>query len=976
MISTVLALLLVMAVVAVASTVVALRSPIAFRVAMRNVRRGPWRTVLVVAGLLVGTTIISGSLVINDTVNAVNVHFAYQAYGSTDEGIYNSSVAQGNFAYAFFPESAYEAIANRTASDPQIVGTTPEIVTGGSIFDRTNGVPESGIQVVGVNASAGAALGAFAYDNGSSTPGPAAGGVLLDDQLAANLGATTGDRVVLYGATPIPLVVQGVVKDDLRGGFLGGNTAFVGLAAAQSLWNASGRINFIAVTNAGSLAQGLAESGAVTAQLNATLAALGSPAGLAAYPLLETAVNQAIRSGSSITTLFLVLGLFSIVAGALLIVGIFVTLAEERKGEMGMLRAVGLPRRALVHTYYFEGLVYAAASALAGTALGVAVGYVLLELYVRSASSLSPSIATAFAESFTASPQSLLTAYVAGFLLTLGTIAAASARVSRLNIVRAIRSVPEPTPPLRLYTWLAYAGGALVALGGLLFAATRGGTGDVNSPLIGLGLAIAGAGLVASRFVPNRAAFSVTGILLIAWAGTTSLHRLVLGSQHSGTILAIFVEGIQMVVGAVLLFVFNSDLLVRGIGRLAGHRGRAVPVVRVGLAYPRRRPLRSAVNFMIFVMVIFTVVVVASYGAAVQQGLDNSVTAESGGYTFFGFTSVPVPGLPGAIANNSTLAGEFSTVVPLVVGTVAATLPGVTGPWEDSLYAAPANASAAQNFYSTNRYNFTATLGGMPASTVWHELATNASVAVVDGAYQPGGVTFGGSHPSVSLGAVVPLENPATHVARSVTVIGYMSETFLGGFWVNPSTAASLGYSGEAGFLLTTAPTVSATTAAQDLKRAFYPEGLVLFDFAQILASSVQTVEGIIGLLEVFVGLGLAVGIAGMGIVALRAVVERRTQIGMLRANGFTRGMVLAAFLVEYSYVTLLGTGVGTALALWLYYNATAANAGTPFGVFVIPGTTIATILLVAYALTLLAIVGPSWRAARLPPAEAVRYTE
>jgi ABC-type lipoprotein release transport system permease subunit len=33
-------------------------------------------------------------------------------------------------------------------------------------------------------------------------------------------------------------------------------------------------------------------------------------------------------------------------------------------------------------------------------------------------------------------------------------------------------------------------------------------------------------------------------------------------------------------------------------------------------------------------------------------------------------------------------------------------------------------------------------------------------------------------------------------------------------------------------------------------------------------------------------------------------------------------------------------------------------------------------IILVAYALTILAIVGPSIRAARLPPSEAVRYTE
>ena len=166
------------------------------------------------------------------------------------------------------------------------------------------------------------------------------------------------------------------------------------------------------------------------------------------------------------------------------------------------------------------------------------------------------------------------------------------------------------------------------------------------------------------------------------------------------------------------------------------------------------------------------------------------------------------------------------------------------------------------------------------------------------------------------------------------------------------------------------------TTASQDLKRAFFPYGLTLYNFAEILQKAIQSTEGAIGLLEVFVALGLAVGIAGMGIFSLRAVTERRTQIGMLRASGFTRGMIFGSFLLEYSYITLLGTAVGTGLALWLYWNATQVNTGGSFGAFTVPTATIVAIVLVAYGLTVLAIFGPSWRAANLPPAEAVRYTE
>jgi putative ABC transport system permease protein len=969
-------LLLILAVVAIIAAVLALRNRVPFRIAMRNVRRGRWRSVLIVLGLLVGTAIISGSLVINDTVATVNVHYAYQAWGYTTEAVYNSSVAQGSAPYGFFPIATYNSISTASASQSLIAGTTPEVIDTGSAYDTTTGVPQSGVDLIGVNSNQSSHLGAFTYDNGTTTVGPAPGTVLLDDQLASDLGASVGNRVVLYGATSVPLVVQGIVQDDTRGGFFGGTNAFVTLATGQALANESGRINFIAITNVGSLTETASHTGAVMTFLNTTLASLGHPDGLTANALLQDALNRAITAGTSDGTLFLVLGLFSIAAGALLIVGIFVTLAEERKGEMGMLRAVGLSRGSLVYVYFFEGLVYAAIAALVGTVLGLFVGYVLVLLAAKTILSTSPTVAAAFIQSFTVTGQSLAIAFVSGFLLTVVTIAAASGRVSRLNIVRAIRSVPEPPPTRRAYTLLAYLGVLSVVLGALLFIGTRTGTGDVSPPLIGFALVILGAGMVASRFVRNRYAFSAVGLLLIVWAGSVQFHEALIGHSHSGSIFAVFVEGILMVFGAVLLFIFNSDLLVAGIARLAGRRGKAVGVTRVGLSYPRRRAARSAVNFAIFAMIIFTVVIVAADGASVSAALANSVQAESGGYTFAAFSTTSIPDLPGQIANNSTLRAEISLAVPVATGTVFAYLP-TYGEYTDTVYAAPLGQPASGNFYTTNQYNFSKTWHDISTAAVWQQLETNASVAIVDGSYAPAQAGIGSSgHPTVSLGGQVALANPATRAVENVTVIAYMSQTFLSGFWINPTTADHLGYDNTQGALFTVAPGASVSTASQDLKRAFFPYGLTLYNFAQILQNAIQTTEGAIGLLEVFVALGLAVGIAGMGIFSLRAVTERRTQIGMLRASGFTRGMIFASFLLEYSYVTLLGTAVGTGLALWLYWNATQVNTGGSFGVFTIPTATILAIVLVAYGLTVLAIFGPSWRAANLPPAEAVRYTE
>jgi putative ABC transport system permease protein len=962
---------LVLAAVAIVSLALALAHRMEFRLALRNVRRGRTRTALLLLGLLVGTTIVSSSLIVGDTVGALNVHFTYQAFGFTDEAVTNQTPAAG---YPFFPAAVFPALAAHAQGTPGLKGLTPEIVGSVSALDRTTGIPQANLNLIGVDPSAAALLGSFTTDSGASLAGPAPGSVLLDAQAASDLNATAGHTLVLYGRSTVVAVVQAVVRDDTRGGFLFGGNVFVPLALAQTLENASGRINYIAATNQGSLQDAVGVSDSVSAALNRSLLAIGAPPGLAAQPVLAQNLAVAQANGSSLTTLFLVLGLFSIVAGGMLIVGIFVMLAEERKGEMGMLRAIGLKRRSLVLTYYFEGLAYSAGSALAGTILGVGVGYGLTYAFSVIFSSGSVTSA-AILESFTVTTRSLVIGYVVGFLLTLVTVAVASARASRLNIVRAIRSVPEPAPTLRLYTRLAYAGIAVAAVGAYLFGSTYRGSGDLSYPIVGLALVLVGIAMFASRFLPNRFAFSAAGAGLLVWGGTEPLHTAVLGTSHGGTIFVFFVDGILMVVGAILLYVFNSDLVVRAVTALTGVRPSSVPIVRVGLSYPSRRPFRTAVNLTIFALVLFTVVGVAAFGSSLQAALNETVTYESGGYTFFGTSSTPIPDLPARIAANATLARDFSHVVPIVSGATFVNFSGLSSAWPDGIYAAPTTAAPSSNFYATNRFNFTSTLGGLTTAQVWSRLASDPTAAVVDHAYAGGGFSsIGTSHPVLSVGTTVRVTGTSPGVTRTVTVIGIMSQDFVSGIWVNPATAASLGFVSTTSYFFAVAPGISPTLAAQAAKIAFFPYGLVLVDFQQVLQSSIQSTEAVIGLLEIFVALGLGVGIAAMGIVALRAVVERRSEIGMLRAIGLLRSGVLRVFLLEYSYVALLGILIGATLGILVVYNAVLGTQGLL--AFAVPWPNVALILAVSYALTVAAIAGPSLRASRLPPAEAIRYSE
>jgi putative ABC transport system permease protein len=127
-------------------------------------------------------------------------------------------------------------------------------------------------------------------------------------------------------------------------------------------------------------------------------------------------------------------------------------------------------------------------------------------------------------------------------------------------------------------------------------------------------------------------------------------------------------------------------------------------------------------------------------------------------------------------------------------------------------------------------------------------------------------------------------------------------------------------------------------------------------------------------LMQAFAGLGLFVGIAAVGVVAFRTVVERRQQIGMLRAIGYKRSTVALSFLLEASFVTLLGILAGVGLAIWLSYFLVTSDE-FPSGVsYTIPWFRIAVISGFAFGASLLMTYIPARQAASVPIAEALRY--
>ena len=136
-----------------------------------------------------------------------------------------------------------------------------------------------------------------------------------------------------------------------------------------------------------------------------------------------------------------------------------------------------------------------------------------------------------------------------------------------------------------------------------------------------------------------------------------------------------------------------------------------------------------------------------------------------------------------------------------------------------------------------------------------------------------------------------------------------------------------------------------------------------------------STQNGFFYLMQGFMGLGLFVGVAAVGVIAFRTVVERRQQIGMLRALGYTRRMIGLTFLMESAFISFMGVLSGVVFALILARQLiTEEFANQGVSSFAVPWLQIGVIAGLAFGSAVLMTLIPSRQAARIPIAQALRY--
>jgi len=176
-------------------------------------------------------------------------------------------------------------------------------------------------------------------------------------------------------------------------------------------------------------------------------------------------------------------------------------------------------------------------------------------------------------------------------------------------------------------------------------------------------------------------------------------------------------------------------------------------------------------------------------------------------------------------------------------------------------------------------------------------------------------------------------------------------------------------YPSEGGYreFLIDAPPGKAKQVAEFLESTLRDEGFSAMPAVKRLAEFNAVENTYLSTFQALGALGMLLGSLGLGIVVLRNVLERRGELAVLRAIGFSRGAIGWLVLSEHLWLLVLGLGAGVLAAL----PAIAPMLGSTS--VPVPWESIGLSLLLIFGCGLLASVLATWAMLRAPLVAALR---
>ena len=393
---------------------------------------------------------------------------------------------------------------------------------------------------------------------------------------------------------------------------------------------------------------------------------------------------------------------------------------------------------------------------------------------------------------------------------------------------------------------------------------------------------------------------------------------------------------------------------------LTARRLRPADQARLASVGLRTRRLRAALSALGIAIGVAAIVAVLGLSSSSQAGLLNEISqlgtnllTVTNGQTLFGATA------------------ELPTAAPGMIGRIG---PVTQVQYTGAVAGADANRSPYIPQVNTNALSVDAASLDLPqtvGTTVTQGSYLNAATAT-----EPVAVLGAAAAQRLGIDRIWPGQRiwVADQWFYVVGILGHavlapqIDSSVLVGF---PAAENYLGFDGHPSTIYVRSQNSQVNQVHSLLAATANPQSPNQVDVSEPSAALVAQAKAKGALNSLFLGLGaisLLVGAVGVGNVMLIGVLERRSEIGLRRALGATKGHVRAQFLSEAILLALLGGAVGVGVGVL----CTAIYATTQHWAIVVP--TLAWAGGFAAALLIGAVSGllPAIRAARLSPTQAL----
>jgi len=394
-------------------------------------------------------------------------------------------------------------------------------------------------------------------------------------------------------------------------------------------------------------------------------------------------------------------------------------------------------------------------------------------------------------------------------------------------------------------------------------------------------------------------------------------------------------------------------------GTLTVRRLRPLDLLRLSTAGLRTRKLRSGLSALGITIGVAAIVAVLGLSSSASAGLLSEISALG--------TNLLV------VENGQNLASqtaELPTAAPAMIGAID----GVSEVQETGSVTGDVYSSPLVPAIDTNAIGIEAASLGLPrtvGTTVAQGSYLNAATAQEPVCVLGAAAAQRLGIDRVYSGERIWADNMWCYVAgilNPAVLAPDIDSSVLVGF---PAAERYFGFDGHPSTIYVRAQTSQVDAVYNLLPATAYPQNPSEVDVSQPSAALVAQADAQGAFSDLFLGLGavaLLVGAVGVANIMIISVLERRSEIGLRRALGATKGHIRVQFLAEAVLLACIGGTVGVGAGAL----STAIYASAKHELVVIPAEAWAGGLAAALLIGALAGLLPAIRAARLSPTRAL----